>query len=54
MQSGELLHTVPFPKTADLTVGSIPALRYAEEWGGPGGLPGLMYGTEDTISLFRL
>ena len=47
--SGELLHSIPFPDSVDRSVGSIPALYYSEEWGGKGGMPGLLYGAGDTI-----
>lgn len=54
VQSGEVIRTISFPENAVKAMSAVPALRYAEEWGGPGGFPGLMYGTSDTISLYRL
>ncbi|XP_058965531.2 DDB1- and CUL4-associated factor 4 isoform X2 [Pocillopora verrucosa] len=47
--SGKLLHTIPFPATVDRSLSPIPALYYSEEWGGKGGMPGLLYGAGDSI-----
>ncbi|KAL9954888.1 hypothetical protein ACROYT_G042473 [Oculina patagonica] len=49
IRSGELLHIIPFPTTVDKTLSPIPALYYSEEWGGKGGMPGLLYGAGDSI-----
>ncbi|RMX43852.1 hypothetical protein pdam_00017841 [Pocillopora damicornis] len=47
--SGKLLHTIPFPATVNRSLSPIPALYYSEEWGGKGGMPGLLYGAGDSI-----
>lgn len=49
VSTGELVHTIPFPVDEQTNLSSIPALSYSDEWGGPGGLPGLMYGTNQVM-----
>ena len=49
---GELLHSIPFPNDVDKSLSSIPALYYSEEWGGKGGMPGLLYGAGDSIYVY--
>ena len=50
--SGKLLHTIPFPANVDRSLSPIPALYYSEEWGGKGGISGLLYGAGDLIYLY--
>ena len=52
VSSGELLHSIPFPNDVDKSLSSIPALYYSEEWGGKGGMPGLLYGAGDSIYVY--
>lgn len=47
--SGKLLHTIPFPDNVDKSFSPIPALSYSDEWGGKGGMSGLMYGAGDSV-----
>ena len=47
--SGDLIHEIPFPDRVDKSLCPIPALYYSQEWGGKGGMPGLMYGAGDSI-----
>ncbi|EDO44052.1 predicted protein [Nematostella vectensis] len=54
VRSGELLRSIPFPSDTSRELSAIPALCYADEWGGPGGRPGLMYGTNRTIQFYSL
>jgi WD40 repeat protein len=49
IRSGEIIRTIPYPEHEGSQINSIPAICYGDEWGGPGGLPGLMYGTNDNM-----
>lgn len=50
--SGELLRSIPFPEIMDKSLNQIPALYYSEAWGVGRGIPGLLYGAENSIYFY--
>ncbi|XP_031564847.1 DDB1- and CUL4-associated factor 4-like [Actinia tenebrosa] len=52
VRTGEIVRTIPYPDKESKQIVQVPALCYSDEWGGPGGLPGLMYATNDNVRLY--
>ena len=54
VSTGEMVCTIPYPVDENTNISAIPALNYSDEWGGPGGPAGLLYGTNEVIRWYGM